>query len=75
MKALQAMILQADGEKILLLPAWPKNWNVEFKLYAPFNTMVQGLFAEGKLQYLDVKPEERRKDIEIMTPMIEVQKE
>ncbi len=75
MKALQAMILQADGEKMMLLPAWPKNWNVEFKLHAPFNTVVQGLYAEGKLQYLDVKPEERRKDIEILTPMIEVQKD
>src|SRR5277367_5974436 len=27
---LQSMLLQSDGRKILLLPAWPKGWDVTF---------------------------------------------
>mgnify|MGYP002064222217 CR=1 FL=1 len=30
LKALQAMILQAEGKQIFLAPAWPKDWNVKF---------------------------------------------
>jgi hypothetical protein len=29
------MLMQTVGRKILLLPAWPKNWNADFKLHAP----------------------------------------
>ena len=32
MLTLEYMLLQADGDKIYLLPAWPKTWNVSFKL-------------------------------------------
>ena len=32
---LQLMLLQADGEEILIAPAWPEGWDVEFKLHAP----------------------------------------
>ena len=32
MIALQRMLLQYDGDEIYLLPAWPKDWDVEFKL-------------------------------------------
>jgi len=31
---LQSMLLQSDGNKIFLLPAWPENWDVSFKLCA-----------------------------------------
>ena len=34
MSALQRMLLQFDGRKILLLPAWPKSWDADFKLCA-----------------------------------------
>ena len=30
--ALQSMLLQADGSRILVAPAWPKDWDVDFKL-------------------------------------------
>ncbi|MCX6872595.1 MAG: DUF5703 domain-containing protein [Verrucomicrobia bacterium] len=28
---LQTMLLQSDGQKIYVLPAWPKNWDVSFR--------------------------------------------
>lgn len=59
----QYMLLQADHEKIHLLPAWPKEWNVSFKLHAPGNTIVECVYESGKLQKLDVTPQSRRKDI------------
>ena len=44
---LQFMLLQADGRKLYVLPAWPKSWNVSFKLHAPYNTTVEGEFKAG----------------------------
>jgi len=62
-KALQAMVMQAKGKDIYLLPAWPEGWNVEFKLHAPFNTMIRGSYVNGKIETLSVTPSERREDI------------
>ena len=59
----QNMLLQADGNKIYVLPAWPKNWDVSFKLHAPLNTTVEGVFKAGKLEQLKVTPESRAKDV------------
>jgi len=64
--AVQSMLLQANGRKIYLLPAWPKDWDCEFKLHAPYNTTVEGVFKAGKLEQLKVTPASRRKDVEIM---------
>ncbi len=63
MKALQAMLLQADGRKILILPAWPEEWDVDFKLHAPFRTVVRGRVAGGKVVELEVDPPSRAKDV------------
>ncbi|WP_229313405.1 DUF5703 domain-containing protein [Larkinella terrae] len=60
---LQEMLLQADGKKIYLFPAWPKNWDVHVKLHAPYNTTVEAVLKNGKLESLTVIPESRRKDI------------
>ena len=60
---LQSMLLQADGSKIYVLPAWPKTWNVSFKLHAPSNTTVEGVVKAGKLEQLKVTPESRSKDV------------
>lgn len=70
MKTFQSMLLQAepatgsevDG-KIYLLPAWPANWNVAFKLHAPRATTIEGEYRDGKLIRLTVTPESRRKDV------------
>ncbi len=63
MKAFQSMLMQTEGKKIFLLPAWPKEWNVDFKLHAPYKTVIQGRVENGKLLDLKVTPEDRRKDV------------
>jgi len=65
---LQYMLLQSDGDKIYLLPAWPKKWNVSFKLHAPKNTTVEGVYRAGKLEQMKVTPESRRQDI-VVNPL------
>lgn len=65
MKTFQAMLLQTDGNHIFLLPAWPKDWNVEFKLHAPRQTVIEGVYRDGKMQSLSVTPESRRADVVI----------
>jgi len=63
MLTLQNMVLQSGGDKIYVLPAWPAEWNVSFKLHAPGNTTVEGVYRGGKLEDLKVTPESRRKDV------------
>ena len=63
MIALQEMLLQTDGEKIYLLPAWPKEWDVHFKLHAPHNTTIECKLEKGKIQLLQVFPRDREKNI------------
>jgi alpha-L-fucosidase 2 len=65
MIALQAMLLQYDNDKISILPAFPKEWNVDFKLNAPNKTNVTVSFKNGKLEKLEVYPKSRKKDIKI----------
>jgi len=65
---LQEMLLhQGEGDAILLLPAWPKTWDTQFKLYAPKNTSVEVIYKGGKLLKLKVTPESRRKDVILPT--------
>jgi hypothetical protein len=63
MIGMQEMLLQVDGRKLYLFPAWPKNWNVHFKLHAPYNTTVEGVLKNGKLESLKVFPVSRTQDI------------
>jgi len=63
MIGLQEMLMQVDGEKIYLLPAWPKDWDVHFKLHAPYQTTVEATVKNGRLEDLKVHPESRKKDI------------
>ncbi len=63
MKATQAMLLQSEGDKIFLLPAWPSDWNVDFKLRAPKQTTVEGTVQNGVLTALKVTPASRRANI------------
>ena len=72
MIGLQEMLLQTtDLGKILLFPAWPREWNVHFKLHAPKNTTVEGELKDGKVINLIVLPESRKKDIVIMNEDLE----
>lgn len=65
MIALQEMLMQTDGKRILLGPAWPAGWDCSFKLCAPYRTTVSGRVAGGKVLVDSVSPESRRADIEI----------
>ncbi len=63
MIGLQEMLLQTDDKKILLFPAWPKDKDVSFKLHAPYQTTVEAVLKNGKIETLKVIPEHRKKDI------------
>ena len=74
---LQEMLMQAPpvspeayqrGErgKILLTPAWPADWDCEFKLRAPYQTTVEGHVTDGKVVVTRITPESRRNDVKII---------
>jgi hypothetical protein len=63
MITLQLMLMQCDGKRILLLPAWPADWTADFKLHAPYQTTVAGRVEGGKIVKLQVIPESRTKDV------------
>ncbi|WP_231490891.1 DUF5703 domain-containing protein [Pedobacter sp. Leaf170] len=63
MIGMQEMLMQVDGKKIYLFPAWPKEWNVHFKLHAPYQTTIEGKLKDGKLTDLKVFPEARKADL------------
>ena len=64
MLALQKMVMQTEGARITLLPAWPRDWDVEFRLRAPYNTTVEGVYRGGRLEQLTVTPDSRAEDVE-----------
>jgi hypothetical protein len=63
MIGLQEMLMQTHGGKIRLLPAWPEDWNADFKLHAPRQTIVEGRVSDGRLKDLRVTPQSRMKDV------------
>ena len=58
--------MQVDGDAIYLTPSLPKNWDVDFKLWAPKKTVVRGRVVDGKVVELNVEPKERLKDVKII---------
>ncbi len=65
LKAVQAMLMQTDGKRIYLPPAWPEDWDVDFKLHVPYRTVVEGRLRQGKITRLEITPSSRRSDIVI----------
>ena len=63
MIGLQEMLMQTVDNRIYLFPAWPKEWDVHFKLHAPQQTTVEATLKNGKIVSLQVLPVERKKDI------------
>lgn len=65
MIGLQEMLLQtgADGKKIYILPSWPLDRDISFKLHAPEKTEVEVKLKDGKIVYLNVTPSSRIDDI------------
>jgi alpha-L-fucosidase 2 len=68
MIALQSMLLQSDGGKAYLLPAWPKKWDVQFQLCGPKQTTVQGVYRAGKLERYELRPAEQKLDVVLPAP-------
>ncbi len=66
--ALQRMLVQEAQGKILLLPAWPADWDVDFKLHLSRKTTIQGQVKDGKLVSWDVRPASRKKDVVVYSP-------
>lgn len=64
--AVQSMLMLTYADSIRLLPAWPKEWNVEFKLHAPKNTTVEGRVEAGEVVEMTVVPESRRADVAVL---------
>ncbi len=58
-KTLQAMVMQTEGDSIFLFPAWPVNWDVDFRLHAPGNTVVDAEIRNGKIKIHEVNPPEK----------------
>lgn len=54
--ALQRMLVQESSEQILLFPAWPASWDVDFKLYVT-GGIIQGVWKNGQLKSLKVSPQ------------------
>jgi alpha-L-fucosidase 2 len=63
---LQSMLMMTYDDTIHLLPAWPKEWNVDFKLHAPQQTTIEGRVVNGEVVDLKVTPESRRNDVVIL---------
>ncbi|MDR0390574.1 MAG: DUF5703 domain-containing protein, partial [Planctomycetaceae bacterium] len=65
-RGVQSIVMQCEGKRIDLFPAFPADWDCEFKLNAPYKTTVEGQLKNGKLTNLKVTPKEREKDIRIL---------
>jgi hypothetical protein len=62
-KTLQSMLLQCDDREIRLLPAWPADWEADFKLRAPYATVLEGRVRDGRIVKLRVTPGPRAEDV------------
>lgn len=66
MVGIQEMLLAPEPGpqgKLHLFPAWPAQWDVDFKLHAPGPTIVEAVLRGGKLVSLKVTPKSRARDI------------
>lgn len=60
---LQNMLLQNVNGKVLLLPAFPATWSVDFKLHAFDNTTVRVISKGTRVLKMDVSPVSRKTDV------------
>ena len=59
MIGIQEMLLQEVGDTLYLFPAWPKDWDVRFKLHASGGTVVEAELKGGKVTNVKVTPQAR----------------
>lgn len=63
MIGLQEMVMQTPGDAIHLFPAWPRDWDVAFRLHAPGATRIEAELRGGVLVSLSVDPPGERSRI------------
>jgi alpha-L-fucosidase 2 len=51
--ALQRMLIQVDGDQVLFFPAWPTNWDVEFRQFGPKGKIFMGDYESGAVKWMD----------------------
>ena len=66
--ALQRMLVQEGNGKIYLLPAWPAEWDVDFKLNLEKGAVLSGTVKDGKLENWNITPASRRADVVVHEP-------
>ncbi len=66
--ALQRMLVQEANGKILLLPAWPANWDVDFRQHLTGGAVISGTVKDGELVRWDIDPISRRNDVVVYEP-------
>lgn len=67
MIAMQEMLMQEVGDTLYLFPAWPKEWDVRFKLHASCGTVVEAELRQGKVINVHVTPARDKKKIIVCT--------
>jgi hypothetical protein len=67
-RGVQSIVMQCEDKRIDLFPAFPADWDCDFKLNAPHKTTVEGQLKDGKLINLKVTPKEREKDVRVILP-------
>jgi alpha-L-fucosidase 2 len=63
--ALQRMLVQEAQGKILLFPAWPKEWDVDFKQFVSGGAVISGTVKDGKIVKWNIEPASRRSDVKV----------
>ena len=68
MIAVQNMLLQPRGDRILLFAGWPRTWDVRFRLHGPRRTVVEAEMRGGRVTLVRVTPASRAKDVTVAAP-------
>lgn len=74
-QTVQAMLMQSYKNTIMLFPAFPQNWDAEFKLHTSGAATVEAVRVDSKMEKLNVSDSERMKDIKNMDALDEFENE
>ena len=64
MIGLQTMLVRYEGRRIILFPTWPDEWDVNFRVHLPYETVLQGELEDGEVVSLRANPSDRLEDID-----------
>lgn len=68
MIGVQEMLLQSVDDALLVLPSWPDDLDVDFRLHAPASTVVDVSYRSGAVVRCDVTPVSRAADVVLFKP-------